>query len=186
MLAFLLAGLAETAAQTTSRPTVQLKGDKRLIDEFEKLNQEGLELSKQRNYEGALLVLEKCLKACEKELGPDDPYLGKILNNVGEIRRLKGDYPAAMELIQRSLRIREGFYGSNHAEVATSLNNLAFVFLAQGDASGALPIFRRTLALEEKLLGTNDSRVAGSLMNIAVVHRILGDLPEAILKPPIL
>ena len=174
-----MSGLVEGAAQTPMKPAVQLKGDKNLIDRFEKQNHEAVELMKQGHYDDALRILDQCLVACEKELGPDDPYVGKILNNIGEARRIKADYRSALRASQRSLSIRETFFGSNHVEVATSLNNLAAIHLDQGDALLALPLFERSLAMRKMVLGTNSSDVAATLGNLAALQIMLGNLQEA-------
>ncbi len=159
---------------------MKLKGDKRLIDRFEKQNHEAVELSSQGDLAGALRVLTQCLSASEKALGPDDPYVGKILNNIAEIRRKSGDFNSALAAAQRSFSIREKFFGPDHVEVATSLNNLAAIHLEQGEAAIALSLYQRSLTIRERTLGQWHPDVAVSFGNLGAAYEAAGDYNRAL------
>jgi CHAT domain-containing protein/tetratricopeptide (TPR) repeat protein len=179
-LAAIWASLAGILAQPATNPSVKLKGDKRLIDRFEKQNREALELSKQGDLDGALRVLNQCLATSEKALGSEDPYVGNILNNLAETKRRKGDFNSALAAAQRSFSILEKFFGPDRVEVATSLNNLAAIHLEQGDAATALSLFRRSLAIRERALGQWHPDVAVSFGNLGGAYQAAGDYARAL------
>ena len=131
LVAYLASAFADEIPVIMSKKNVT----KDVIDGFEKLNGEAVTFYKNGDYDAALRVLRRCLGECEKALGPDDSYVGKIVNNMAEVCRSKGDYAEALRLAKRGLSIREKFFGPDHVEVATSLNNLASIYFEQGDAA---------------------------------------------------
>jgi tetratricopeptide (TPR) repeat protein len=61
----------------------------------------------------------------EKSLGPSDPHLATILNNLALLHRAQGNYAAAELLCKRMLAILENALGPDDLKVADCLEKYA-------------------------------------------------------------
>ena len=66
----------------------------------------GLLYSSQGKYSEAEPLLKRSLSICEGKLGPNDPRLAKVLNNLAELYRKIGKEEEASELEERAKKIK--------------------------------------------------------------------------------
>ena len=111
--------------------------------------------------------------ATSRWVGPNDPDVAAILNNLGVLHRKHGQYSQAQRYLARALAIKKTAFGSDHPEVALTLSNLAQVHVAQGRYEQAEPLLRLVVDIREKALGPTHLEVAGSLEQYAVLLRKL-------------
>jgi tetratricopeptide (TPR) repeat protein len=100
----------------------------------------------------------------------DAPLRARILNNIGNLERMRSRRGAALEAFRAALRIAD-----DYARLAAE-HNIGLVFAEQNDPRQALTHFERALALERRL-GT--VAAARTLLSIAEAHRALGDQTQA-------
>ncbi len=143
------------------------------------LNQAGMYLVHHALYTVALLLIQRALAICERQLGPEHPDCASSLNNLAVLYRTLGKYAQAEPLYQRALAIREQQLGADHPKTALSLNNLAVCYQSQGKYAEAEPLFRRALNLREQQLGPDHPDTAQGLSNLAGIYRALGKYAEA-------
>jgi len=142
--------------------------------EWEKLNQEVVDLYRAGNYDHAVLVAKRALEMAEKNVGPDHPDVALSLNNLTRLYHDQGKYVQAEPLYKRALAIREKALGANHPSIAESLNNLAELYRSQGKYALAEPLYKRSLAIWEKVHGPDHPDVATSLNNLALLYMVQG------------
>ena len=138
------------------------------------LNEEVIELYRNKNYSQAEPLAKKALERAEKSLGPVHPLVAICLNNLAAVYKAQGKYVAAEPLYRRALAIRESTYGAEHPFVATSLDNLALLYKAEGKFAEAEQLYRRSLAIEERAYGTSHPIVVQSMDNLASFYREAG------------
>ena len=147
--------------------------------EWERLNKEIMSLSRQGNYDRAVISARKALGIAEKIAGSNSPNVAESLNNLAGLYRSQGQYAQAEPLYKRSLAIWEKTLGPDHPDVATSLNNLAGLYMKQGQFALAEPLYKRSLAIWEKTLGSDHPNVATSLNNLAELYHDQGQYAQA-------
>jgi tetratricopeptide (TPR) repeat protein len=105
------------------------------------------------------------------ELAADDnPLRARILNNIGNLERMRSRRGAALEAFRAALRIAD-----EYARLAAE-HNIGLLLAEQNDPRQALRHFERALAMERRL-GT--VAAARTLLSIAEAHRALGDREQA-------
>ena len=138
----------------------------------------GLQHVREQRYEEATERFEAALESAE-QFGPEDLRLAASLNDLAEVRRIRGDGAGAVPLYRRALAIWEAVLGTNHANIATALNNLAETYRSEGNHADAEPLYRRSVAIWEQSLGPDHANVATGLNNLALVLHADQQLDEA-------
>ncbi len=92
-----------------------------------------------------------------------------MLNNLGELARMRGDYRAAAEHYHASLRLLEDT--DRRSDIPRLLHNLGYVALNAGDAGSARDYFRRSL---DRFHPQQPRGVAEALSGLAAVAAIRG------------
>ncbi|TDB82846.1 tetratricopeptide repeat protein [Actinomadura sp. KC216] len=154
------------------------------------LNQTGMFLIAQGEYQRANDVLTTATTIAEATLGPDHPDVATRLVNLAATYRALGRAAEALPLAQRAAVIAEAALGPHHREVAIALANVAATYRALGRAAEALPFEQRAVAMAEAALDldhpTDTIRaqrslsVAIGLGNLAVTLRALGRWAETL------
>ncbi|TMQ97836.1 tetratricopeptide repeat protein [Actinomadura soli] len=172
---------AISAAAASSRPSGPLS---------HVLNQTGLFLIAQGEYQRANDVLTTAVTIAEAALGPDHPDVGTRLGNLAATYRALGRAAEALPLVQRAVAITEAALGPHHREVAIGLANVAATYRALGRAAEALPFEQRAVDIAEAALSLDHPTelirsqrslsVALGLGNLAVTLRALGRLVETL------
>jgi tetratricopeptide (TPR) repeat protein len=143
--------------------------------EADAVNSKIMELSQAGRYSEATPLAQRLLAKLEKTLGPNDPSIPPILNNLAELYRKQGRYGDAEPLYKRCMAI----LGPDHSDLPNCLDNLALLYHDVGRHSDAEPLFKRSLAIRERLFGLNDPDVALSMNNLAGLYKAQGRYSEA-------
>lgn len=143
------------------------------------LNQLGMMLSYQGEYEEAESMLRESLALKEEALEPDDPQIATTLTNLGLTLKWSGDFDTAETLYRRALEIRRTSLGPDHPEIALTLDNLGVLLGQRGDYAESEACFREALRLRRSALGEDHPDVALNLNNLATLFRVQGRLDEA-------
>jgi len=109
------------------------------------------------------------------DLSADDlPLRARVLNNIGNLERMRSRRTAALEAFRSALHLSErarDSYGQLAAE-----HNIGLLFAEQNDPAQALPHLLKALAIERRMKSATAAR---TLLSIAEAHRALGDQAEA-------
>jgi tetratricopeptide (TPR) repeat protein len=122
------------------------------LDESAALTQQVIQLYAQGRFSEAMPLAQRALAIREKALGPNDPDVGVLLNNLASLYQAQGRYTDAEPLFKRSLAILEKALGPDHPELANCLKNLAQLYKDQGRYADAEPLFKRSLKIRKKRL----------------------------------
>jgi len=112
-------------------------------------------------------------------LGEEHTDVATTLDNLGSMRKRRGDYARAESLFRKALALNRKLLGEEHPSVATNLNNIAVLLRRRGDYAGAESLHRESLAMRRSLLGEEHLEVATSLDNLANLLKIRGDYAGA-------
>jgi tetratricopeptide (TPR) repeat protein len=105
--------------------------------------------------------------------------LGRLLYNLGECSRIKGQYREAEALDRQTLQLSEKVRGPEHPSTLMSMNGLATSLRQQGKYAEAEALDRQTLQLSEKVLGPEHPDTLASMNNLAISLRQQGKYAEA-------
>jgi eukaryotic-like serine/threonine-protein kinase len=107
--------------------------------------------------------------------------LAEVLDQLGDVRRLKGDLEGALVPLQEALELRRQTLGTRHHDYAESLNNLGLVLYAQGRYADAERMHREGVATWETLAATEDGDdlIALGLTNLGRAVLAQGRASEA-------
>lgn len=136
-------------------------------------------LKREGEMAAAQALTEQALARHVALLGPDHPYGGMLIYNLGVILFERGELEPARAAFERSLEIREGAYGLDHPEVAQSLNGLAAALGELGRHEEAIPWALRSLAIEEQSRGASHPELCYALNNLASLMIAAGRFDEA-------
>jgi CHAT domain-containing protein/tetratricopeptide (TPR) repeat protein len=140
----------------------------------EGLNQAGLTLKDQGQYDEALSKLEHALE-CGQDVG-DFAGEGIALNNIGDVYRLQGHFDEALSRFQEALIIHR--LADNLSGESTTLNNIGLVYRVQGRYGEALSRYEQALNISREL--DEQDKVGAALINIAEVKGVQGQYIEAL------
>src|SRR5262249_51211245 len=74
---------------------------------------------------------------------PSSPYIGRVLNNFGELNREMGDYRNAEFRLKQAIAVDETAFGKEYYALISPLWNLAAVYQAQNRFSEAKSLLDR-------------------------------------------
>ncbi|MCU1265893.1 MAG: tetratricopeptide repeat protein [Acidobacteria bacterium] len=151
----------------------------RLLDEAHRLSTEASTLGTAGKYQEAASLSVRAVGLAEKALGPNDGFVGLLLNELGSYQRNGGEYAKAEATLQRALAVNEKALGPDHTQTADSLNRLGLVYRATNDYAKAERLLRQSLEITERTLGPEHPRVVVFLDNLEAVEFDLGDLTQA-------
>ena len=98
-----------------------------------------------------------------------EPDNGRVLHDLAQRLRGRGELTEAAVLYQRALAVREAKFGSKHVETLNTVHNLASVWRAQGQYAPAETLHRRAVAGFTEKLGATHQRTLMSTNCLAVV-----------------
>ncbi|MFV8755040.1 tetratricopeptide repeat protein [Nannocystaceae bacterium ST9] len=125
--------------------------------------------SRQADYEGAELWAAIAERLIERLGLADSVHEAWLHDQLGVLRKQRGDYASALEHHREALRINQAALGPEHIAVAVSLDNLGSVLAKLDQREAALEHHRAALHIRELVLGGTHPHVARSLNNIATV-----------------
>ena len=103
------------------------------LQEARRLDALGLALQDEGRFRDSEPVLKKAAALAEETLGPDDPEVATLLNNLAVSYKYLARYSEAGQLYQRSLAILRRKFGPNHAALATLYAHQSVVLVKAGD-----------------------------------------------------
>ncbi|MGB1016901.1 MAG: tetratricopeptide repeat protein, partial [Nannocystaceae bacterium] len=151
----------------------------RHLDVAQTLNDLGVALADDHQYNRAREVLERSLRIREAKLGHNHPFVASTLNNLGTILRTQGELSGARNALERSLAIKRYHWGGRHPHTARALHNLGRLAREQGDLEGAISSYQQALEIREAIHGKVHPDVATTLNAMAVALKKLGRRSEA-------
>ncbi len=122
------------------------------------------------DYADAQRKFGEALRLAE-QLSPQDPRLGKSLNDLAAVYYAQQDFARAQPLLERSLAAIEQALGADDPDVAQSLKNLAALHYLQGNYAEAEPLLLRSLTIWEEALGPEHPYVATVLSNLGGLYQ---------------
>ncbi len=135
------------------------------------LNDEAMSLYREGKLVEAEPVLKRALAVAEKELGPNNPNVGRVLYELASLYFEQGKYPEAEPLYQRSLKVAEKALRPDSPTVAFILDGLGRLYTAQGKYGQAETSFKRALTITDKALAPDDPKVARILTGYSELLR---------------
>ena len=154
-------------------------GHDRLLHEAHRLDTQSSNLVHAGNYDDALPLAERALEIAEKELGPDHPYVGHLLNELGLLHLNKGTYTKAQPLYQRALAINQKARGPEHPETIESMRGLGATYGALDEFQKGEELLQQALQVTEKTFGSDHLNFAECLLTIGTLHWRRSDLARA-------
>jgi tetratricopeptide (TPR) repeat protein len=139
-------------------------------DDLETLSLRVEQLYQAGRYAEATELAKRQLALAERRFGPNNPNVGRALNNLAALYHGQGRDGEAEPIMKRALAIAEKALGPDDPDVASDLNNLAEMYRAQGRYVDAEPLYKRALVIAEKALGPNHPDVAVDLNNLALLY----------------
>lgn len=94
------------------------------------------------HYKRAAEIYKRAIRMIQKT-NPSSPYIGRVLNNFGELSRETGDYKSAEARLKQAIAIDETAFGKEYYALISPLWNLAAVYQAQNHFSEAKSLLDR-------------------------------------------
>lgn len=110
----------------------------------------------------------EALRLAESSLGRRHRDVARILNNLADLRYLKGDHDSVESLYRRALEINTRDH--LNVEVGRSLNGLALIHNDRGEVVEAENLLLRAVALHEKGQRRDDPYLATVLTNLGILY----------------
>jgi len=151
----------------------------RWLNEAHRLSTAATTISGAGKLDDALVMEMRAIELAEKASGPDDAFVGLLLNELGSLQRNKGEYPKAEATLKRALAINQKTLGPDHTQTVDSLNRLGLLYRSMNDYAKAEPLLRQSLEITERTLGPDNPRVVIFLDNLQTIHFDLGDWEQA-------
>jgi tetratricopeptide (TPR) repeat protein len=123
-------------------------------------------------------LLKLAIAIVERNAGPDNVNLARILHYLANLYRKYGRYEEAEPLYRRQLAIAEKADPSE-PDLGTALNEIGVFFDETDRYAEAEAAYRRALTVEEKRLGPDARGIGPDLRNLATLYLKLGRYEEA-------
>jgi hypothetical protein len=121
----------------------------------------------------AKTFFERVLAITEAAYGPDHPYVGIQLSNLGTVLQRLGQLHEAKAALERALAITEAAYGPDHPSVGTTLNNLGTLLQELGQLHEAKAAQERAMAITEAALGRGHPNTKMISQNLSQVEQLI-------------
>jgi len=157
----------------------KLWGSEPYPDYADALNDFGLLLRDQGDYDQSEKLLQESLAMFRRLLGDRHPTLGTALNNLALVQQRKGDLVTAESTFRQALALQRELLGEVHSDVALTLNNLANVIYERGDIRGALRTKEESVQVYRKLFHGDNPELASTLNSIGFWYTQTGDYAAA-------
>jgi len=165
------------------------------INEWSKLQNEGVQLCTDKKYPQAEIIFAKALKIVQEGIAQDKEQakqaglyeinkdlqdrLAYSLNNLAVSYQLQGKYGLALNQYVESSEIYRKLRGERSLDFATSLHNLAIVYSAREEYEQAEELFRRSFDIKKDLVDDTHPDLQALKANMAQMLRKAGKIIEA-------
>jgi TonB family protein len=132
-----------------------------------------------RNYEAALPLAERLVKATEQQYGPNDLALVNPLVNLGTVRYRLHQYDPALDSYRRSIEILEGKSEKTDRQFIRALHGLGATYHALQRDEEAVTALKRAVDLSRNLDGLFNPEQLVVLRPLITSYSVLGRGEEA-------
>ena len=129
-------------------------------------------------YDKATPLLEQAV-GHGRASGGDTPAFSQALNDLGVLRRERGNVKDATPLLEEALAMRRRLHGREHKDIAVTLVELGRAHEDAGAPERAEPLFREALAMRQHIFGDAHKETATSKSSLALLLWRRGDLAAA-------
>jgi serine/threonine protein kinase/Tfp pilus assembly protein PilF len=129
-------------------------------------------------HDKAAPLLEEAV-AIGRASGEETVQLAQSLNDLGVLRRGRGDAAAATPVLEEALAMRQELLGREHTDVAITLVELGRAYQDRGLLDRAEPLFREALTIRQTVLGDAHRETATSKSALALLLWTRGDIAAA-------
>jgi serine/threonine protein kinase/Tfp pilus assembly protein PilF len=129
-------------------------------------------------HDKAAPLLEEAV-AIGRASGEETVQLARSLNDLGVLRRGRGDLTGATALLEKALAMRRTLLGAEHPDVAITLVELGRAYQDRGLLDRAEPLFREALTIRQTVLGDAHRETATSKSALALLLWNRGDVAAA-------
>ena len=169
-------GSADRSPRPAFLPIDAHDSDQAKIATLIQLAKQNLETGNDAEAEG---LFRKAFEIGDRVLGPDDPQLNFLLNDLTRLYLRQSAYASAEPLLLRLLEMKRS-KGDDHPEVATVLASLASVRQSLGHHESAEQLWRRVLDIRERTLAPNHFAIATALERLGDACAARGKTQEAL------
>lgn len=185
-IAMLLAGPPAALAGQDARlpaPAGKLEPPKPPPADFGQPLGRSLDLANAGNYQQAIIAAKESLALAERELGPEDGTVAKILHILARYHLMLGQDDEARALLERELRIGRHSATARDVDlaIANALGELArsLEFDDPPKTAQAAPLLRHALEINERVYGRDSSHVAAAAFDLATNSVLREDFADA-------
>jgi tetratricopeptide (TPR) repeat protein len=129
-------------------------------------------------HDRATPLLEQAV-AIGRARGGSSAPLAQSLNDLGVLRRERGDAAGATPLLEEAVAMRRALFGPVHKDVAVTLVELGRAWQDRGQADRAEPLLREALQIRRTVFGEQHRETATSKSALALLLWNRGDLAGA-------
>lgn len=138
-------------------------------------------LASRCEYGAALDIQLEVLNFYRKTIGPNNPELAFLYEEIGDTYRAMGDGTQALASYSRAIHTRNRVQGTEaRLDIAAPLTDMGSVYLSLGDLRRALPLLERSLAIQDSSTRTDRTLKSTTLELLARVARRRGRLTYAL------
>ncbi|MFT3927789.1 MAG: tetratricopeptide repeat protein [Myxococcales bacterium] len=134
---------------------------------------------RQARYRRAKSRLQRALLFAERALGPRDPTVAALHNELGVVCKYMGAFNEAGTAYRRALAILKPQVDEHDLRLGGIYHNLGGLAHARGHFRRALPPARRALAIRRRALGPRHPDVAHTAAGLAAILDACGERREA-------
>jgi tetratricopeptide (TPR) repeat protein len=126
-------------------------------------------------YAAAESLYRQSLAIREQNLGPADPLLAEVWNDLGFLCIHQKKYQDAGRWLEKAANLWESSSGTE-AFAAVALANLALLRRLEGKFEQSESLYQRALKAEEAKFGADHPEMATTLLGLAALYRAQGDI----------
>jgi CHAT domain-containing protein/Tfp pilus assembly protein PilF len=151
----------------------------RSMQEARTLRAAASRLEQAAKFDEARAMFERSLSMTEAARGPDDPFAGIVLFDLGGNALERRDDAAAQACYQRAIAVLDKAWGAGHPYPAMARSRLALAQRRAGQGPKAEALLQQAIDALEKTLPPEHPWVVRSLMTLATFRSDAADLDKA-------
>ena len=137
-------------------------------------------LNENGQWQDAVELEEKVLKACKRTLGDEHPSTILSMNNLAWSYNNLGRPQDAVQLREKVLEACKRTLGDEHPNTLLSISNLAASYSDLGRSQDAVELEEKVLEARKRTLGDEHPATLLSMGNLAMIYSNLGRLQDAV------
>ena len=145
------------------------------LDEARKLEEGYTRALFAGKYEDARQLIERALTVSENVLGPEHPFVARLLDQLSFYYYEKQDFAKSISLSERALAINKKSLGEEHPRTIEAGRVLAFSYFEANELARAVRLAERAVEISRRTLGPEHYFVGRCL---AILARVSRDINE--------